>query len=128
MIPLADGAHRCVRCGHDASICPVCKGAGEVVVRDERAYAHRNRLFDPPSEFDVPVRCGHCDGTGRHVCMPGECYCGKASVYYDPESGELLCGQHAAEAVGEELARALGADWLEVDGRPVRFERLLTGY
>jgi RecJ-like exonuclease len=109
MNPKADDGQRCVRCGHDASICPVCKGDGEVVVRDERAYERRNRLFDPPSEFDVPVRCEHCDGTGKHVCIEGRCHCGKPSVYYDPDAEELLCGQHAAEAVGEELARALSA-------------------
>ncbi len=46
-------------------------------------------------------------------------------MYYDPESDELLCAQHAAEAVGEDLARALTADHAG-DREPVPFDRLLT--
>ena len=126
MIPIGEGAQRCLRCGHDAAFCPVCKGAGEVMVRDERNANRCRRVQEPAEAFDAPAACQHCDGTGKHVCIEGRCHCGKPSVYYDPDSAELLCGACAAEAVGVELARALDADWLKVDGRPVSFDRLLT--
>ena len=83
----------CMACGELADRCPVCRGAGEVMVRDERALARARRpRLDPDDAYDYPETCGHCGGTGRHVCAHHDCdCCGRAAEFFWREVGVHLC-------------------------------------
>lgn len=81
----------CICCGKDASVCPVCEGVGETMVPVES-----KRMQRVVEDDFVEVPCEHCDGTGKHVCLPARCFCDKDAVFFDRESGERLCAVHAA--------------------------------
>jgi len=84
-------------CGGPADCCPICGGAGEVMVPDQQALERGRRgrpEDDPPEAFDVPVTCQHCGGSGRHVCLEPPCdACGAPATHYVPAERLVLCSE-----------------------------------